>query len=138
MPPKYGDSHSSIALKTAIVAITTTTSETAVDVGALGNRMVGSQALCHVMVNTADDGDADETYVLTVEGRDVVGSGTFTTLGTLTVLRGAASVKGHLMNVDEIKNDMRITLTVGGTTPSMIYTAALIALARYQASAQSA
>ena len=116
-----------VALRNAITAITTTSSETAITSAILGKM---KEAFVVLNINTADDGDADETYVFTIQGRVTAGSGTYLTLGTYTHTRGLTGCV--LMSCDKVLNDMRVTLTVGGTSPSCIYQALLVGKAIYE------
>lgn len=116
-----------VVLRNDEAAVTTTTSETAVTDAALAKLKAGIGV---VIVQTADDTDANETYVITFEGRDAAES--YAILATVTVPRGATGVTGYLVDIDQVKNDMRVTATVGGTTPSMIYQAMVIARTIYQ------
>lgn len=124
----------SVELKIAVAAITGTTSEAAVTDVLLNQFKEG--AIGVVTVSANDDVSGDETYVLTVEGRDS-SAGVFATVGggSLTITRGAASNKIFLMNIDEVKNEMRVTMTVGGTTPSIVYQCVLICPATHKSPA---
>jgi hypothetical protein len=74
---------------------------------------------------TTDVASTDETYTFTLEGR-LVGSGAYTTLATITagaVADTTLTGKMKLVSVDRFYPRMRVTLTVGGTTPSCVYSA---------------
>lgn len=116
-----------VVLRNSETPVTTTTSETAVTDAALSKLKAG---IAVVIVQTADDGDANETYVITIEGREA--AETYVVLATITVPRGATGVTGYLANIDQVKHDMRVTLTVGGTTPSCIYQAMVVARTIYE------
>lgn len=122
-----------IVLRNAASAVTTTASETAVTDAELSQFSKGAIAV--VLVSVADDADANETYVLTIEGRDVAGSGTYVVLATLTITRGTVGQTGYLLSIDQVRNDMRVTMTTGGTTPSIEYQCILIAPATYRSNA---
>lgn len=77
-----------------------------------------------VDVVDSDDADADETYVLELEGSNDGFSGTVV-LATLTVTRGDA-LRREVIPFDNvvdgvIYSQIRVAHTLGGTTPSLEY-----------------
>lgn len=67
-------------------------------------------------VTTRDFTTGDETYVFNLQESDASGSG-FATIGTVTVTSlGVKIVKGFVS-----KRYVRLSIDVGGTTPSMTY-----------------
>lgn len=111
---------------TASTTTTTTASTTGVNFNI--RRYIG---LCAVLIVTAcDDGDGNETYVATIEVSDVVG-GTYTAIASLTITRGSTGIfivplSGELAEKLDADCDwVRVTMTNGGTTPSITYEAFL-------------
>lgn len=123
--------YNGVVLQNSVTPVTTVGDNvtTAVTDAALSKLKAGVGV---VLVQAAEDGDADETYVVHFEGRDVVGSGTYVSLGSVTVPRGATGVTGYLVNIDQVKNDMRMNAICGGTTPSLTYSAMVVAKTIYE------
>lgn len=120
MSKTVGYVHDVIVLRNSATAITATASTTAVTNARLRG-MRGGMAI--VAVHALDIASTDETYSIQVEGRDTVGSGSYESLGSAVSLSAAAaSTAGiRVVNLDTLKKDMRVTATLGGTTPSLTY-----------------
>ncbi len=118
-----------VVLRNDVTAITFVgvSSETAVTDAALAKLKAG---LGVVIVQSADDGDADETYEVRFEGQDAAEG--YATLATVTIPRGATGVTAYLTDIDQVKNDMRVSCTCGGTTPSLVYQAMVVARTTYE------
>ena len=71
-------------------------------------------------VEDADAGDADETYVVDLIGRDADGDA-YEVLATITVLRGTAGEKIHAVSVDRFRKQLNYRFTATGTTPSLVF-----------------
>ena len=115
-----------VQLKKTIVAITSTTSEAAITGAGLKNLKAGMGIL---IVNALDIASGDEVYTAVIEGSNDGGS-TWTARGAFPVLRAVdtAVVGTYVCNVDRIAPQMRLTMTMAGTTPSMIYLCVLVAM----------
>ena len=77
----------------------------------------------------ADNGDADETYVVDLETDDNSGFSSATTIGTVTIPRGSAAGTQFTIHVrpsQDFERFSRLNATLGGTTPSVTFTAGLI------------
>lgn len=101
-------------------AVTTTTSTTEFTDAELKQWKYGIFA---IVFGTTDVVSGDETYVFTLEGR-LVNSGGYTTLATISggaVADTTLTGKMKVASVSQFYPRMRITLTVGGTTPSCVY-----------------
>ena len=106
-------------------AITSTTSETGVgiDLTALWNYKVA------VNVSSLDDADADETYVVTAEVDTTSGFASAVTVGSLTLtatgLYELPLSRDFVEHLEAGAAWIRVTATLGGTTPSLKYGAFL-------------
>ena len=108
---------------TALVA--TDTSVLATDL--VDARLEGWQSGIFVLaVEVNDDASADETYVIALVGRDD-NAAAYDTLATITVPRGAANDGLHMASVAEFRRRLNLSVTVGGTTPSITFAAMAIA-----------
>ena len=76
-----------------------------------------------IVNTTAEGGDADEAYTVYIQGRDV-NTDSYVVIGTKTIPRTEVGVS--ILDVPLIQNDMQVGHTATGTSPSMIYTAALV------------
>lgn len=124
----YSTYDSALALRASGTPITSTTSETGVEFAV---RNIGAYKAV-IQYNGLDFTTGDETYVFSVEVSDLVG-GTYTAIATLPDV-GSATASGRLdipLNgkiAEELDADsafIRITATLGGTTPSVDYDAYL-------------
>lgn len=126
----------------AIVALRdgaeTGTAVTSTDADVLGTDILDArvesfrQGLFMMQVEAADDGDADETYVVKLLGR-AIASGSYDTLATITVPRGATGLGFHIQPVDGFDKRLNYSITVGGTTPSITFSAwVVVTEATYQ------
>lgn len=113
-----------LALRTSGSAITSTTSETGVEFPV---RHIGAYKAV-VQYNGMDYTTEDESYVFSIEVSDLVG-GTYTAIATLPDI-GSATSSGRLdipLNgkiAEELDSDsafIRVTATLGGTSPSIDY-----------------
>lgn len=113
-----------LALRTSGTAVTSTTSATGV---AFPVRKIGAYKAV-IQYNGLDFTTGDETYVFSIEVSDVVG-GTYTAIATMPDI-GSATASGRLdipLNgkiAEELDADsafIRVTATLGGTTPSVDY-----------------
>ncbi len=90
------------------------------------------QGIMLLQVEAADDGDADETYVIALLGR-AISSGAYTTLATDTVPAGATGLGFRMTSVDGMAKRLNYSVTVGGTTPSITFSlAVIVTYATYQ------
>lgn len=108
-------------------AVITTTSETGIEHAV--RKVEEFKAV--VAVSALDTGDANETYVVTVEVSDLV-AGSYTQVGeSLTVVAtGVYEIALSGTIVDQVDDDaefIRVTVTIGGTTPSITYEAYITA-----------
>ena len=75
----------------------------------------------------ADGTSADETYVASLTTDDNVGFASPATLASVTIPRGSAAGSYFAMVVPPVVGSneryLRVTLTLGGTTPSLTYSA---------------
>ncbi len=107
-------------------AITSTTSTTGINFECRKLK----EFVAQIFVTACDGVSTDETYVFTVQVSDLVG-GTYTTIGTLAWTRGTTgtqviALSGDAAQVlDDDSDWVRITATLGGTTPSITYGAYL-------------
>jgi hypothetical protein len=76
-----------------------------------------------VVNTTAEAADVDEGYTVYIQGRDV-NTDSYVVIGTITIPRGETGVS--IVDVPLIQNDLQVGHTATGTSPSMIYTAALV------------
>jgi hypothetical protein len=115
---------SDLALRTSGTPITSTTSETGI---AFDVRKIGAYKAV-IQYNGLDWTTNDETYVFSVEVSDLVG-GTYTAIATLPDV-GSATAADRLdiplsgKIADDLDADsafIRVTATLGGTTPSVDY-----------------
>jgi hypothetical protein len=104
-------------------AITSTTNETGLNVDVRFLQPI-SWVIC---VTALDAASADETYVFALQVSDVVG-GTYTTVATHTWPRARSSgkvvipVSAHAAVFQDADCDwIRVSATLGGTTPSITY-----------------
>jgi hypothetical protein len=127
-----------VDLKHTMAAITSTTSETARTNSGL-QRLGPAFAL--LTVGALDIASGDETYVVTVDGRNTgdasynvtTNSGAGGALATFTLTAVLVSVVGtYIQPIDRCCEDMRVTATLGGTTPSLTYTMTVIAKPVYE------
>lgn len=131
---KYAfDGDPSVTLRSATDgAETATASETGIALNALtaaywdGNEIPEESMTAVVTVDALDSGDADETYVLTLEVDSVLAfSDSPVTVASLTV--SSTGVYSMNIDADTIKAldgnaaFIRIKATLGGTTPSITY-----------------
>lgn len=83
-----------------------------------------------VFITACVSNDGDETYVLSIGVSDAVG-GTYTTIASVTIPRGTTGqviipLSGALaQKLDDDADFVRISATLGGTTPSLTYGAYL-------------
>ena len=90
------------------------------------------QGLFVLQVEVADDTTGDETYSVALLGRDVA-SGSYATLATIVVPRGASGLGFHVDGVPEFRKRLNYSIDVGGTTPSITFSAHVLVLeATYQ------
>lgn len=75
-------------------------------------------------VEAADDADGDETYVITLKGRET-DSGTYEDLASITVTAGTVGI--YAASVDHFRKQLNYGVDVGGTTPSIKF--GLVAIA---------
>jgi len=113
-----------LALRTSGTAITSTTSATGVEFDV---RHIGAYKAV-IQYNGMDYATGDESYVFSIEVSDLVG-GTYTAIATLPDI-GSATASGRLdvpLNgkiAEELDSDsafIRVTATLGGTSPSIDY-----------------
>ncbi len=113
-----------LALRTSGTAITSTTSETGVEFPV---RNIGAYKAV-VQYTGMDYTTTDESYVFSVEVSDLV-AGTYTAIATLPDI-GSATAAGRLdiplngkiaEQLDADSAFIRVTATLGGTTPSIDY-----------------
>lgn len=81
-------------------------------------------------VISADDGDANETYVVDLElSTDAAFTSPVTAL-TVTITRGEANTRRKIPGTNQIQDTIyqhaRVNATLGGTTPSLTYRAQLV------------
>ena len=107
----------------AAAAVTSTASGTGI---AVNPRMLPSCSWV-ISVTAIVANDADETYVFTLEVSDVVG-GTYTPIASFNWPRGNGAGKVHIgIQPDQAAFQdtdsafVRVTATLGGTTPSVTY-----------------
>lgn len=117
-----------LALRASGTPITATTSETGIEFAV---RNIASYKAV-IAYNGMDFTTTDETYVFSVEVSDLVG-GTYTAIATMPDI-GSATASGFLdipLNgkiAEELDADsafIRVTATLGGTSPSIDYDAFL-------------
>ena len=135
MPNLPSELHAIVALRDGAE---TGTALTATDADVLATDLLDAriesfrQGLFVLQVETADDANADETYVIALLGRDV-NSGAYTSLASITVTRGAPGLGYHMASVDGFKKRLNYSVTVAGTTPSINFSAHVLVLeATYQ------
>lgn len=113
-----------LALRTSGTAVTSTTSETGVEFAV---RSVGEYKAV-VNYSGMDYTTTDESYVFSIEVSDLVG-GTYTAIATMPDI-GSATSSGHLdiplsgkiaEQLDADSAFIRVTATLGGTSPSIDY-----------------
>jgi hypothetical protein len=113
-----------LVLRTSGTAETSTASETGVEFPV--RKIEGYKAV--IQYSGLDFTTGDETYVFSIEVSDVVG-GTYTAIATMPDI-GSATASGRLdipLNgkiAEELDADsafIRVTATLGGTTPSIDY-----------------
>jgi hypothetical protein len=113
-----------LVLRDSGTAITTTTSETGIEFAV---RHIGGYKAV-IQYNGMDFTTGDETYVFSIEVSDLVG-GTYTAIATMPDI-GSATASGRLdvplsgKIAEELDADsafIRVTATLGGTTPSIDY-----------------
>lgn len=75
-------------------------------------------------VEACDDASADETYEVTVIGRDD-DTGSYVTLATFTIPRGTVGLLRQPM--PEFRSQLNYAIDVGGTTPSITFALAVVA-----------
>ena len=108
-----------VDLRLAAGTITATTAETAVTDQKLKKARSGILLLA---VNAIDTGTGDETYVITLEGRKQGSGDAYAVLATHTITAAGWVAIG----VHQLKDDMLLRATLGGTTPTLEYDAALL------------
>ena len=120
MPRNFVGDRDVIQLRNVAAAITATAADSAKNNSRIGNSKGG---LGVVVVNSIDATSGDEQYVITIEGRDTVGSGSYTVLGTVTLKASdsSAAVGTFLVSLDTLKKEMRANCTISGTTPSILH-----------------
>lgn len=77
----------------------------------------------------ATDDDSDETYSFAIQTDDNSSFSSATTLGTITVTRGAAAGAKYVFLIPmdtQFERYSRIYYTLGGTTPTVTVTSALV------------
>ena len=79
---------------------------------------LGTPVAAVVHVTAADFASANETYAFTLEGSDTNGSFTPIGVATSVTAAGAVAVRGWLT-----QRYVRLSLVVGGTTPSVTFKA---------------
>ena len=117
----FAEIRSDTAQGTALTA--TDTSVLATDL--LDARLEGWQSGMFVLcVEASDDVSADETYVVALTGR-TDSADAYDTLATITVTRGTNGI--YQTSVAEFRRRLNLSVTVGGTTPSITFGAVAIA-----------
>jgi hypothetical protein len=104
-----------------VTAVTGAGTNTAKTDAAQAKWRSGVLVVCNM---TADDGDADEEYSVYIQGRDAA-TDSYVVIGTAVITRGETGVS--LIDVPRIQNDMQVGHTATGTSPSLTYTAVLVA-----------
>ena len=108
----------------------TAASTNVIDLGIDGNLGIGEMMAVMISVDVAaDDSDADETYVVAIETDDNDAFASAAELGSLTIVRGAAAGVRKvfiLPKSEDVERYVRLNFTLGGTTPSVTVTAALV------------
>lgn len=119
MAKKVSQILDTLVLRNSATAITATTSTTAIGDARLRGMKGG---LAQVLVHALDITSGDETYSIQVQGSDDNGT-TYYNIGTAVALSAtAASVAGvYVTDLDTIAKKMRVTATLGGTTPSLTF-----------------
>ena len=112
-------------------AVTTTAASTnLVDFGVDGNIGIGEPMCVVVVVDVAlDDGNGDETYVVSLEADDNSGFSSAATIASKTAARGDAAGTRYVLPLppdDSGERFLRVKYTHGGTSPSGTYTAFLL------------
>ena len=109
----------------------TAVSTNVIDMGSDGNLGIGEPMVVRLNLDVAaDDGDADETYVVALQTDDNVGFASATEIGSATITRGDAAGSVYLIHVPATTSGeqfFRLNYTLGGTTPSATVTAFLTA-----------
>ena len=119
-------------------AVTTTAASTnLIDLGVDGNLGIGEPMSVVVVVDVAlDDGNADETYVITVETDSDSGFATaLATIATYTATRGDVAGSKYVLGIPadtSCKRYVRVKYTHGGTSPTGTYTSFLTATKNVQ------
>ena len=111
-------------------AVTTTAASTNyVDLQVDGNLGIGEPMAVVVVVDVAlDDGDADETYVITVEVDDNSSFSSAAVIATKTATRGDVAGTKYVLGIpadSSAERYIRVKYTHGGTSPTGTYTAFL-------------
>jgi hypothetical protein len=113
-------------------ALTATAASTnVIDHGSDRNIGIGEPMCIFIVIDVAaDDTNADETYVAQLQTDTVVGFGSPTSIGgSITIPRGTAAGTRYVQVLPPdttTERFTRINYTLGGTTPSVTLTAALI------------
>lgn len=112
-------------------ALTSTAASTnLIDTGVDGNLGVGEPMAVFLTLDVAADaGNADETYSVAVQTDDNSSFSSAATLGTITITRGDAAGTTYsflLPKATSGERYFRLNYTLGGTSPSVTVTAALV------------
>lgn len=103
-----------------------------IDHGSDRNLGVGEpMAVLVVLDVAADDGNSDETYSVAVQVDDNSSFSSATTLGTITITRGDAAGTKYVYVIPKstsFEQYSRLYATLGGTSPSVTFTAQLLPL----------
>ncbi len=101
----------------------TAVSTNVIDLGIDRNVGIGEPMAAVVTLSVAaDDADADETYVVTLETDDNSSFSSATVIATATILKGAEAGSKVVLMVpadETAERYLRINYTLGGTSPSM-------------------
>lgn len=112
-------------------ALTSTAASTdLIDHGADRNLGVGEPMVVEILLDVAaDGGNSNETYVAALETDDNAAFSSATTIGSVTIVRGAAAGTRYYIAIPpglEFERYSRLNFTLGGTTPSVTVTAHLV------------